>query len=328
MSDVIAAAFQQTREYGLWGRADSPVDWQAALRDGHADRAILVKDPEDPRDDFYLIQIHPAQPIARTAWVILDAATLKLREASLLDNWPAIAFPNAQDQHRAAQRPLTLPDGTTAHFRKEELKPNLRNLVWRASAATLLPYWPVKELCAAHPLTREPISIYVTQHGEVYTALLPDETPATPPPRIKQPSVLRKMLWVAATAAAAGIAGYNWHPQAPPDRSGELEKALTELRNSQKTSEDTQMKLAELAKRETAYRASITRLNGEITRLQQQLALAQLEGAGPTNPVDLGPVVRSLLDEFRKSADPKYREEIRGKILQEFRKPPNEPPQR
>lgn len=170
-TDPRAAALRQTREHGLWGRADSPPDWQAALDGATPGDPVLVRSPDDRRDDFYLVPMRPGKPAARSAWVILDRDTLKLREASLLDHWPAPAFPDEKDRNRLSQTSLILPDGTRAQFRAEELQPNLKNFVWKPTEAAILPYWPVKEFIAAHPLTREPVSIYLTQDGNILTDL-------------------------------------------------------------------------------------------------------------------------------------------------------------
>ncbi len=187
------AAMQEAREHGLFGRADSPPDWQAVMQDGQPGTPILVKDPNDPHDDFYLVPVHPpagAPDVSghdragsgcalRTAWIMLDPQTLRLREASLLDHWMLPAFPTDQDADNISDNDVTLPDGTRHRFKKSELRPNQRNLVWQASAASILPYWPVKEFTAAHPVTKEAVSIYTTQIGEILTALGPDDLPAT-----------------------------------------------------------------------------------------------------------------------------------------------------
>jgi hypothetical protein len=186
------AALPQALEHGLYGRADSPADWKTTLENGRPGEPILVKDPDDPRDNFYLVPIisegqkgpkgQEGLPDAanRTAWIMLDAQTLKLREASLLDNWKTPVFPTHQDTQELAEKEVTLPDGTKAQYRASELKPNQKNLVWKASAASILPYWPVKELKGSHPLTGAPVSIYITQEGTVYTELTPDEPVPTP----------------------------------------------------------------------------------------------------------------------------------------------------
>ncbi len=180
-----AAALTAVREHGLYGRPDSPPEWNQALDQAKAGGPILVKDPDDPRDDFFLVPLIPKNPTAkRGVWVILDPQTLTLREASLLENWKTPTFPddNSGDAEKASQQPLTLPDGTVTQFKKEDFTPNKNNLVWKASAASILPYWPLKELTAPHPITGESVSIYVTQDGKVYSALLPDEVDSTSNP--------------------------------------------------------------------------------------------------------------------------------------------------
>ena len=179
--DPRAAAMREAREHGLYGRPDSPPDWQAILHGGQPGQPILVKDPDDPRDDFYLVPVQGKNSVLlRTAWILLDPVTLRLREASLLDNWMVPAFPGDQDANNLANSDVTLPDGTRHRFRKSDLHPNRQNLVWAASAASILPYWPLKEFTALHPVTGDPVSIYTTQHGEICTTLGPDDAPAPP----------------------------------------------------------------------------------------------------------------------------------------------------
>lgn len=219
-ADPRAAALVQTREHGLWGRADSPPDWQAALDGATPGDPVLVRSPDDRRDDFFLVPMRPGKPAARSAWVILDRDTLKLREASLLDHWPAPAFPDEKDRNRLSHTPLVLPDGTRARFRPEELRPNLKNLVWKPTEAAVLPYWPVKEFIAAHPLTREPVSIYLTQDGHILTDLdhgepqTPSATPAVGKRRVPA-AVLALLILSAALVAVAFHFGKSETPLEP-----------------------------------------------------------------------------------------------------------------
>ena len=259
------AALPQALEHGLYGRADSPPDWQAALDGGQPGEPILVKDPDDPRDDFYLVPIisqgqkgqegHPSQQgqkgstlasaANRTAWIMLDAQTLKLREASLLDNWKTPVLPNRQDTQKVSENTVLLPDGTTTQYRATELKPNQKNLVWKASAATILPYWPVKEWLAPHPLTGEPVSIFQTQEGKIYTALTPDEPlPSTPkalaaPESTNVPSAKPGKPWLATCAGivAGAAGGFLWPRPAPPPPTYtmQVQKSITQLETTAET---------------------------------------------------------------------------------------------
>ncbi len=221
--DLGQIALQQTRAHGLWGRTDSPPDWQQALNGANAGDPILVKDPNDRRDDFYLIPFHPAKTSIRTAYVMLDAATLKLREASLLDHWPHLTYPDQRDCQRASEEALVLADGTVAKFRPQDFRANRKNLVWQASAASILPYWPVRELIVPHPQTGEPTSVYVTQKGDVYAQLLPDELPTVSKLPGKGINKGIKTLCGLGAVAAAAAALMVWMPQtrvtapSPPD---------------------------------------------------------------------------------------------------------------
>lgn len=221
------AAMEEARVHGLCGRPDSPPDWQAVLEGGQAGAPILVKDPNDPRDNFYLVPVHSGNPaLRRTAWIMLDTVTLRMREASLLDNWMVPAFPTDQDADNISDSDVTLPDGKRHRFNKNELRPNQRNLVWQASAASILPYWPLREFTAPHPETGEQVSIYATQHGEIYTALGPDDVPATQQSQPEEPQHqprspkapsgpsggLPWKSWLVVGAAAAGITLAVMHP--------------------------------------------------------------------------------------------------------------------
>jgi len=237
-STAQANALPQAREHGLWGRADSPPEWQKALQGGTAGDPILVKDPSDPRDDFFLVPIRPLDPAAtRSAWIMLDAVTFKLREASLLDHWKFPAFPDEKDARQISQTALQLPDGTRAQFTPKDLKPNHKNLVWRAGDASILPYWPVKEWTAPHPVTGEPVSVYVTQEGEILTTLTGSthvkvpESGGVP----KKSSPLRLILTLAA-GVAIGVVSQTFRPDQAPTvitnervKSGHFESEIQRL---------------------------------------------------------------------------------------------------
>lgn len=261
--DLGQVALQQTREHGLHGRADSPMDWQRALSGATASEPILVKDPEDSRDDFYLISFRTAAA-SRSAWVMLDCITLKLREASLLDHWPVLAFPDPSDCERAANRDLMLADGTVAKFRPEDFRCNRNNLVWKASAATILPYWPVKELIAPHPITREPVSIYVTQNGDVYAQLTSDE-----PLKKKQSNgVVGKVIRYFLISAIAATAGFLLHRTVPVAPQFVTQKIVEEVESPEmRRDRDHFQKLLE----ETT--AALNRSKNETAKQDTQVAI-------------------------------------------------------
>ena len=224
--DPRAAALEEARAHGLLSRPD----WQALLDGGEAGSPILVKDPDDSRDDFLLVPVHSKNPaLRRTAWIMLDPVTFRLREASLLENWMVPAFPTDQDANNIAEHDITLPDGKRHRYKKSELRANQRNLVWAASAATILPCGPLREFIAPHPETGEPVSIYATQHGEIYTTLGPDDLPATRPPTAtpaqpkpepagapKKPFPWKTIFTTGAAAAGIALAAQHFLPDKKP----------------------------------------------------------------------------------------------------------------
>lgn len=231
------AAMQEAAAHGLYARTGSPPDWQEVLHGGKPGEPILVKDPDDPRDDFYLVPVQaPNAALRRTAWILLDPQTLRLREASLLDNWLPPAFPNDQDAATLAGKVITLPDGTAHRFSKAELRPNQRNLVWAASAASILPYWPVKEFTAAHPVTGEQVSLYLTQHGAVCSLSQDGEEESVrhqhrPPQAQAKRPVVPLLCLAAGVAAGWGIAALRGKPEPVADTGirQELETKISEL---------------------------------------------------------------------------------------------------
>lgn len=257
-------ALPQAHEHGLWGRADSPPEWQITLEGASAGDPILVKDPSDPRDDFYLVPIHPKDPAAtRSAWIMLDTVTFQLREAALLDNWKFPVFPDESDAKRISQNPLLLPDGTRAQFSPKDLKPNSKNLIWRASDASILPYWPLKEWIAAHPLTGEPVPIYETQEGEVLTCLTGithPEAPASSPASGKS-SLLPKVL----SLVAGVVIGIAVHALWQSPQAGMITAERTKAA-SFKVEYERATELLTEEKERTA------KLEGEIKSLTQQCA--------------------------------------------------------
>lgn len=219
------AALTAVRESGLTGRPDSPPEWDTALKNAEAGEPILVKDPEDSRDDFYLVPLTPQDPNARQgAWAMLDAQTLALREVSLLEDWQAPILPTQENAQQASQEQVSLPDGTSAKFQPSDLTPNTKNLVWQPSAAAVLPYWPVKEFTALHPVTGNPVSVFLTQDGKPHGNLGPDEyeppkkaptpkeapKPEPNPPSNKLPKPNRLGKIALTTVIAAGIPAGIW----------------------------------------------------------------------------------------------------------------------
>lgn len=244
--DPRVSALHEAREHGLYGRADSPPEWQAVLHGGTAGSPILVKDPDDPRDDYYLVPVHAANPAQRrTAWIILDLRTLRLREAALLDHWTVPGFPTEDDAQQIANHKVTLPDGTKHRFKISRLRPNERNLVWKPSAQSLLPYWPVKEFTAPHPTTRAAISIYMTQEGAVCTALTDDREQRGRRPLLPLLPLLLFGLMVLATGCSL-IIGYD-RLRFYQARAQQLEREVKKLNESTLQWKEFQKKLEELA---------------------------------------------------------------------------------
>ncbi len=255
-------ALDAVRENGLYGRPDSPADWNAALKGATAGEPILVKDPDDSDDDFYLVPLIPSDPDAKHgAWAMLDTETLALREVSLLENWQTPVFPSedSDDAEKASKQNHILPDGSSVRFKRSELRPNTNNLVWAPSPASALPYWPVKELIATNPVTGEPVSIYVNQEGDVFNHLLPDHLEPTlpsPTPRSSEPSPNKapspssslapspsnfaRNLAIglgATTAALLGVTGYLVSDR-NPDGDDSLKKEISSLREEVRDKEE------------------------------------------------------------------------------------------
>lgn len=228
------AALAAVRDSGLTGHPDSPPEWDAALRHARAGEPILVKDPEDSRDDFFLVPLIPADPAApKGAWAMLDTRTLALREVSLLEDWQAPVLPTRRDAEQAANQNVVLADGTTARFSAADLAPNTRNLVWKASAAAVLPYWPAKEFTAPHPMTGLSVPVYLTQDGEVFGQFSPDPIdppaiPAAPAPvgPSKSPLLWKVLAGLLATTSLALALAWFLKPTVPAD---DFNRLLTEL---------------------------------------------------------------------------------------------------
>ncbi len=309
------AALPQALEHGLYGRAESPADWQAALEGGQPGEPILVKDPDDPRDDFYLVPIISQGPTGptgqegpmgvtatnRTAWFMLDAQTLKLREASLLDNWKAPAFPNRQDTQQLSESEVTLPDGTRTQYRATELKPNQKNLVWKASAATILPYWPVKEWLAPHPLTGERVSIYQTQEGKIYTALTPDDLVPSVPDITNVPPPKPSKPWLAACAGviAGATACYFWPRPAPPQTTAPTAIVTDSATTTPLLKKITQLEtiIDENGTTIATLRREITQLTADVKPLRDRIATYEVTIEGIKAEKEM---LKSELERYRK----------------------------
>lgn len=205
-----SAALAAVREHGLCGRSDSPPEWNDALQNATAGYPVLVKDPDDSRNDFYLVPLKSPQS-NKNAFVLLDARTLALREVSLLENWQLPAFPSDQkDQQKISQSNVVFADGTSAKFSANQIQANKNNLVWKPSAASILPYSPLKEFFVQHPITEAPTAIYMTQVGEVYGHLAAEEIlPAKPQTMMQTPS--SKWKYVAGMSLGLGMAAAALH---------------------------------------------------------------------------------------------------------------------
>lgn len=314
------AAMQEAREHGLYGRAESPPDWQAVMDGGAPGQPILVKDPGDSRDDFWLVPVHPRQapqddvmghtmpaPPGRTAWIMLDKITLRLREASLLDNWTAPSFPTEQDAANLCSQNLTLPDGTRTRFQKKDLRANQRNLVWQASAASILPYWPVKEFTAPHPRTGEQVPVYVTQEGDVCAALTAadsSERSDRSDRSDRNPAKLTVPVFCAVLGVAAGYAFTALQKPAqasaasPVQEKQNLQTALTKAEptaaDARADAETTKQTAAGLEKENTRLRSRERQLLEEIKKLKSTPIAAPPEPepapASPAAPPPAEPV--------------------------------------
>jgi hypothetical protein len=313
------AAMQEARDHGLFGRADAPPDWQAVMDGGAPGQPILVKDPNDPRDDFWLVPVHPRQapqddvtghampaPPGRTAWIMLDKITLRLREASLLDNWTAPAFPTEQDAANLCSQNLTLPDGTRTRFQKKDLRANQRNLVWQASAASILPYWPVKEFTAAHPVTGEQVPVYITQHGEVYAALTPEDALATSDKSdssVNRPAKLTVPVLCAVLGVAAGYAFTALEKPAPASAPSIVQENQNQ-QTARADAETAKQTAAGLEKENTRLRSRERQLLEEIKKLKSTPIAAPPEPEpAPASPA-APPPAEPVKEEPRRSVRP------------------------
>lgn len=308
------AAMPQALEHGLYGRADSPADWQATLEGGQPGEPILVKSPDDPRDDFYLVPIiSQSSKSKHTAWIMLDAETFQLREASLLEHWKTPLFPDREDTQKFSENELTLPDGTRARYRPNEIKANQKNLVWKASAATILPYWPVKEWVVPHPITGEPVSIYQTQEGKIYTHLAAEEPiqqPSEPPTQ----SAKFGNPWLAACVGIlAGAAGGYVIPRLAPPTTN----STVEMNHPAITTKPQKMLAPPETRSAATEKSRIDRLEAEnrnhqisIRNLKAQVA----KQADALHAVDGAPIHLAEIDELR-SQILKLKNSLKSKVI-------------
>lgn len=226
------AAMKAVLEHGLCGRADYPAAWSEILTGAKAGEPVLVKNPDDPRDDFFLVPLRPSSQSKRTALVVLDAKTLALREVSLAENWPIPTLPSEKDQQDLSRQNLILADGVAARFHATDLKPNLNYFVWKPSAASILPYAPLKEFQVPHPQTGQSISIYQTLDGIGFGHLGPEEFPAIEPgvSTAGKPGPWIKVAGIA-SAAALGLGVMHLLPKAE-NRNDGVELSQVQQRNS------------------------------------------------------------------------------------------------
>lgn len=215
------AAMKAVLEHGLCGRVDSPAAWNEILTGATAGEPVLVKNPDDARDDFFLVPMHPSSKSNKTALVVLDAKTLALREVSLAENWPIPALPSEKDQQNLSRQNLVLADGVAARFHANDIQPNLSYLVWKPSAASILPYAPLKEFQVPHPQTGQTTSIYQTQDGVGFGHLGPDDFPTIEPsiPTPGKPGPW-KMISGIASAAALGLGVMHLIPKPEVSNDG------------------------------------------------------------------------------------------------------------
>ena len=302
------AALAAVRESGLTGRPDSPPHWDKALANAQAGEPILVKDPEDSRDDFFLVPLNPQDPNAsQGAWAMLDAHTLELREVSLLEDWQAPLLPTPEDTQKASQNSVVLPDGTTAKFSPGDLTPNPKNLIWQSSAATVLPYWPAKEFTAPHPVTGLNTSVYLTQDGQAFGQFGPDFIEAKPSP-IEQPSAKKqnntpnppksstpwKVLATVFGSASLGLGALlaiNQRGKAPNEEVPRLQQEVSQTQAQLSEAKAENTRLQELLKKRNS---PPPRDDKEIRELEAILTKAAREKEDLLNRI-------KILEEQRKS---------------------------
>lgn len=270
------AAMKAVLEHGLCGRADSPVVWNEILTGATAGEPVLVKNPDDPRDDFFLVPMHPASKSNKTALVVLDAKTLVLREVSLAENWPIPALPSDKDQQDLSRQNLVLADGVAARFHANDIQPNLSYLIWKPSAASILPYAPLKEFQVTHPQTGQTTSIYQTQDGVGFGHLGPDDFPTIEPsiPTPGKPGPW-KMISGIASAAALGMGVMQVLPK-PEIRGDETAVSHVQDDTNQEVIDELRDKIEEIKTSVSTLQETNGTMAGDLR--DRDLTIKNLEG--------------------------------------------------
>lgn len=270
------AAMKAVLEHGLCGRTDSPAAWNEILTGATAGEPVLVKNPDDPRDDFFLVPMHPSSKSNKTALVVLDAKTLLLREVSLAENWPIPALPSEKDQQDLSRQNLVLADGVAARFHANDIQPNLSYLVWKPSAASILPYAPLKEFQVPHPQTGQTTSIYQTQDGVGFGHLGPDDFPTIEPsiPTPGKPGPW-KMISGIASAAALGMGVMQVLPK-PEIRGDETAVSHVQDDTNQEVIDELRDKIEEIKTSVSTLQETNGTMAGDLR--DRDLTIKNLEG--------------------------------------------------
>lgn len=270
------AAMKAVLEHGLCGRTDSPEVWNEILTGATAGEPVLVKNPDDPRDDFFLVPMHPSSKSNKTALVVLDAKTLLLREVSLAENWPIPALPSDKDQQDLSRQNLVLADGVAARFHANDIQPNLSYLVWKPSAASILPYAPLKEFQVPHPQTGQTTSIYQTQDGVGFGHLGPDDFPTIEPsiPTPGKPGPW-KMISGIASAAALGMGVMQVLPK-PEIRGDETAVSHVQDDTNQEVIDELRDKIEEIKTSVSTLQETNGTMAGDLR--DRDLTIKNLEG--------------------------------------------------
>ena len=270
------AAMKAVLEHGLCGRTDSPAAWNEILTGATAGEPVLVKNPDDPRDDFFLVPMHPSSKSNKTALVVLDAKTLLLREVSLAENWPIPALPSDKDQQDLSRQNLVLADGVAARFHANDIQPNLSYLVWKPSAASILPYAPLKEFQVPHPQTGQTTSIYQTQDGVGFGHLGPDDFPTIEPsiPTPGKPGPWKVISGIA-SAAALGMGVMQVLPK-PEIRGDETAVSHVQDDTNQEVIDELRDKIEEIKTSVSTLQETNGTMAGDLR--DRDLTIKNLEG--------------------------------------------------
>lgn len=286
------AAMKAVLEHGLCGRTDSPAAWNDILTGATAGEPVLVKNPDDPRDDFFLVPMHPSSKSNKTALVVLDAKTLLLREVSLAENWPIPALPSDKDQQDLSRQNLVLADGVAARFHANDIQPNLSYLVWKPSAASILPYAPLKEFQVPHPQTGQTTSIYQTQDGVGFGHLGPDDFPTIEPsiPTPGKPGPW-KMISGIASAAALGMGVMQVLPK-PEIRGDETAVSHVQDDTNQEVIDELRDKIEEIKTSVSTLQETNGTMAGDLR--DRDLTIKNLEGELGAKEKELSKVKTAL----------------------------------